>query len=726
MNQNRIQEIIQRFTINLNQQAKVSQLKLIGRETQIKQLTYILSRLIRNNPLLIGSPGVGKTAIVEGLVQRIKQNQVPRYLQGKTIYQLDMMSLRAGANFQGELEARLKVILNYMVQPENNAILFIDEIHMIVGDGGAQGVLNIANLLKPILSRGEIQCIGATTVEEYRRSIEKDGALTRRFSNLLVSEPTAEETLVILQGIRSPLEAYYGLKIYDEALLAAVKLSQRYLTTTYFPDKAIDLLDETCGRISSQMWYEPAEIEAVRRQLKELELSRTSLLPGKEKIADNFHQSEINSLAKKLNDLTAQVKTEDQIIEELNQKKKALVQAEQDLFFYRWEKFDSEKVREKKYSTIPLLQKEIAQLEAKASHNRLRKYFVKSEDLALTIAEKYNLPTEKILTQQRDKLLFLPVLLQARIKGQDHVLRTITRSIFRAWAGIQAPNRPLASFLFLGPTGVGKTEVALTIAEQLFDQKKNLIRLDMTEFSEPHSVSKLLGSPPGYIGFEERSRLEMVREKMNSVVLFDEIEKCHPEIINLLLQILDNGQITLTNGQEVSFRQTIVILTTNLGSEFYLSTSSQKELEENLNQKLKTHFPLEFLNRLDEIIFFNALGEKTTQEIIVRELETFKERVKTEKKIELKYNEKVVEKIFQAVYGKEEDTENLKEHHTRRVVEYGARPIKYYVEKEIGNLVAQGIITNLLRPEGQYCLELEKETNQIKLTRLSLLEPKKD
>lgn len=335
MNQAHIKQIIQRFTVNLNQQAKVSQLKLIGRETEIRQLTYILSRLIKNNPLLLGPPGVGKTAIVEGLVQKIKQGQVPDYLRAKTVYQLDMIPLRAGTKFHGELEERLKVIISYMAQPENNAILFIDEIHTIVGDGGGQGVLSLANLLKPALSRGEIQCIGATTVEEYRRYIEKDGALTRRFSPLMVSEPSGEETLAILHGIRNHLEVYYELKIYDEALLAAVKLSQRYLTATYLPDKAIDLLDETCGRARSQMWYEPAEIEEARHQLRRLELSQVSLLPGKGGEMDSLHQSEINYQTQKLNTLLEQVKVEDQIIEELNQAKKALVQAEQELLFYR-------------------------------------------------------------------------------------------------------------------------------------------------------------------------------------------------------------------------------------------------------------------------------------------------------------------------------------------------------------------------------------------------------
>lgn len=381
-------------------------------------------------------------------------------------------------------------------------------------------------------------------------------------------------------------------------------------------------------------------------------------------------------------------------------------------------------MREKKYSTIPLLQKEIEQLEEKASHNQLRKFFVKSEHLALTIAEKYNLPTEKILAQERDKLIFLPVLLQDRIKGQSHIFRPITNAIFRAWAGIQNPRRPLVSFLFLGPTGVGKTEVALTIAEQLFDQQKNMIRLDMTEFSEPHSVSKLIGSPPGYIGFEDRPRLEMVRERKNSVVLFDEIEKCHPEVINLLLQILDNGQITLTNGQEVNFRQAVVILTTNLGSKFYLSTSSQKDLEGKLNQELKKHFSPEFLNRLDEIIFFNSLGEEAIREIIIRELEEFKAKIKNEKGIKLKYSGEVVEKILQDVYWKEEN-ETSEENYARHVIEYGARPIKYYIEKSVGTLIAQGIITNLLHPESYYCLEVERQTNQIKITSLSLLEPKK-
>ncbi|CFW92783.1 ATP-dependent Clp protease (class III stress gene) [endosymbiont DhMRE of Dentiscutata heterogama] len=711
MNKEKEKAIIERFTKNLNKETKVNELTIIGREREIKQLIYILSRMMKNNPLLIGYPGVGKTALVEGLVQRIKQERVPDYLRGKTVYQLDMMSLMAGTKFQGELEERLKIIFNFMAQPENNAILFIDEIHLIVGAGRSQGALDISNLLKPLLSRGEIQCIGATTQEEYRQYIEKDGALVRRFSNILVTEPGREDTLKILQGIRDYFEIYYELKIYDDALLAAVDFSQRYLTTTYLPDKAIDLLDETCGRVRSEMWYEPEMIEKTRLKLRELEIKKAALKKEKGQETEVFNlEQEIKKQRAKLGELLELDHQENQIIQELNRAKKELAQAERELVIYQQKEIDLTKAAELKYSTIPANQAKVNELETRARHNILRKYFINREDIALTIAQKYDLPIGKILASEQQKLLFLPAILQQRVKGQGQALRAISESIFRSRAGVQDPNRPLASFLFVGPTGVGKTEVALTIAEQLFDQKKNLIRLDMTEFTEPHSISKLIGSPPGYIGFEERPRLEIVREKMHSVILFDEIEKAHPEVINILLQILDNGFLTLANGREVNFRNTIIILTTNLGSELYFENKEMTEIKEELNFELKNHFRPEFLNRLDEIIFFNFLSRKVVKEIISKELQFFIQRIASEKNIKLRYSEEVVEKILDEAYS----------------LEYGARPIKHYIEKKIGTLIGRGIVSQFLHMGANYALNLEEGTKEIKMTVLPALEQKKN
>ncbi|CAI2161603.1 17150_t:CDS:1 [Funneliformis geosporum] len=708
---NREKEIIAKFTENLNQKEKVNELAIIGREKEIKQLVYILSRMLKNNPLLIGYPGVGKTAIVEGLVQKIKQGKVPDYLKGKTIYQLDMMSLMAGTKFQGELEERLKIIFNFMSQPENNAILFIDEIHLIVGAGRNQGALDLSNLLKPLLSRGEIQCIGATTQIEYRQYLEKDEALTRRFSNIPVSEPSFNDALMILHGIRSFLEIYYELKILDDALFSAVKFSQRYLTTKYLPDKAIDLLDETCGRIRGEMWYEPEMITRTRDKLSELEVKEVSISKEQEKQVELLIiRQKISECREKLKKLVEQDEKENRIIQELNKAKREMLQAEKSLINYQQKEIDLTKAAEFKYSIIPILKSKVDRLEAEASTNTFKRHFVNEEDVASTIAKKCDLPVGKVLVDEQQKLFLLPVILQARVKGQSQALRAVTNAIFRARAGIQDPNRPLASFLFVGPTGVGKTEVALTIAEQLFDQKKNLIRLDMTEFSEPHSVSKLIGSPPGYIGFEGKPRLEVVREKMNSVLLFDEIEKCHPEILNILLQILDNGFLTLANGQEVNFRNTIIVLTTNIGSDLYFSKRNQRELKEELEFRLKEHFSPEFLNRLDEVVFFNLLTKEVVREIIVKELELFIRRVAQEKSIKLKYKEEIVEKIFHQAYSEE----------------YGARPIKHYVEREIGTLVAQQIISQFLRPGGHFLLDIEKDTNEIKITVLSLLEQKKN
>ncbi|CAG8538128.1 23902_t:CDS:10, partial [Racocetra persica] len=665
-------EIISRFTENLNQKERIAELTIIGREEEIKQMTYVLSRMIKNNPLLIGPPGVGKTAIVEGLVQRIKRGQVPDYLKNKIIYQLNMMALMAGTKFQGDLEERLKAIFRFMGQPENKAILFIDEIHLIVGAGRSQGALDISNLLKPLLSRGEIQCLGATTQEEYRKYIEKDGALTRRFSNIYVREPSEEESIAILRGNKNNLEIYYELKIQDEALVAAVKMSQRYLTSACLPDKAVDLIDETCGRIHNH-------------------LESTDL------------QQKIEQQKQKLTELTQQDHQESTRIQQLNQAKKNLAQAQKDLENYQLTTIDYNKAGEIKYQLFPQLQEKISHLEQQASQNTLRKYAISPEDIAVTIAKKYDLPLGKILQEEQQKLLFLPGLLAQRIKGQDHALRVVSEAIFRARAGIQDPNRPLAAFLFVGPTGVGKTEVALTIAEQLFDQKKNLIHLDMTDFSEPHSISKLIGPPPGYIGFEEPPRLEIVREKMHSVILFDEVEKCHPAVINLLLQILDNGFLTLADGREVNFRNTILILTSNLGSELYFTTGETDELEGKLHHILKGYFRPEFLNRLNEIVFFNSLTPEVVREIISKELELFIRRVDQEKNIKLRYDQQVIEKIFREAYSPE----------------YGARPVKKYLEKQIGSLIARGIIAQFLKSGGNYLLELEAETQDIKITTFS-------
>ncbi|CAG8811036.1 33393_t:CDS:1, partial [Racocetra persica] len=473
----------------------------------------------------------------------------------------------------------------------------------------------------------------------------------------------------------------------------------------------IDLLDETCGRVRSEMWYEPEMIEKTRLKLRELEIKKAALKKEKDQETEVFNlEQEIKKQRAKLSELLELDHQENQIIQELNRAKKELAQAERELVIYQQKEIDLTKAAELKYSTIPANQAKVNELETRARHNILRKYFINREDIALTIAQKYDLPIGKILASEQQKLLFLPAILQQRVKGQGQALRAISEAIFRSRAGVQDPNRPLASFLFVGSTGVGKTEVALTIAEQLFDQKKNLIRLDMTEFTEPHSISKLIGSPPGYIGFEERPRLEIVREKMHSVILFDEIEKAHPEVINILLQILDNGFLTLANGREVNFRNTIIILTTNLGSELYFENKEMTEIKEELNFELKNHFRPEFLNRLDEIIFFNFLSRKVIREITSKELQLFIQRIALEKNIKLRYSEEVVEKILDEAYS----------------LEYGARPIKHYIEKKIGTLVGRGIVSQFLHVGGNYTLNLEEETKEIKMTVLPALEQKKN
>jgi len=703
MNKNSQVLAIEKFIENLNEKKSLRKQIVIGRDEEIRKVIEILSRKTKNNPLLIGYPGVGKTAVVEGFVQKILNGQVPNYLKNKIVYQLDMITLMAGTKYQGEMEERLKFILDFIAQPENNAILFIDEFHLIMNVGRNQGFLDFSNLIKPALSRGELQCIGATTWEEYQQ-IEKDGALNRRFNSIFVEEPTTEDCIKILQGICANFEIHYQLKIEKEALEVAVRLSQRYLVNNYLPDKAIDLLDETCGRIKSEMWYKPRNIEKIEKTIQKLETE--------EKSQDHsliLTNQEILVQQKKLQELVKKSEEETKNIQELSELKKKYQEQEKHLEVY-YENGNYHEVAQLENSLLPELKNKIAELEEKVSQNSLKKYLISKEDVAFTVARKLNLPVSKILVDEQQKLLFLWNILNQRVKGQSQALQAIANAILRARVGIQNPQRPLGSFLFLGPTGVGKTETALTLAEYLFDQKDNLIRLDMSEFMEPHSVSKLLGAPPGYIGFEQCSLLEIVRQKPYSVILVDEIEKAHLEIINIFLQILDNGLLTLANGRKINFRNTIIIMTSNLGSELYFQEKLPTILQEELNLRLKKYFKPEILNRFDEIIFFNSLSAETTREIIRKELNYFCQRVYQEKFIKLEYKKDVVEKILYEAYSEE----------------YGARSVKRYIEQNIGTMIARRIIINgFLKPGSSCLIETEEKTQEIKITPLSLLKENK-
>lgn len=704
---------IKKFTKNLNQiynQEKEDKLEIIGREKEIKEIIYTLSRLFKNNALLIGHPGVGKTALVEGLVQWIEKKKTPQYLWNKNIYQLDVIALMAGTKFQGELEERLKLILDYMAEPTNNAILFIDEIHALVGTGRSQGQLDISNLFKPKLVKGEIQCIGATTYEEYRQYIEKDGALTRRFSNIIVNEPNADETYRILQGICNYFEKYYKLKISDDALVAAIAFSLRYLNEKYQPDSSIDILDDACSRTKSKMWQEPEIIEQVQKNIQNLEIEKLDQQKNENLTIQSSLQQQIDKQKEALEKLIAQDQKEKLVIQKIIATQEKLYQAKQKFDYFQQTQNYAE-ASKLKYEIIFYLNETLEHLEKEAEKHILRKYFVKKEQIAELIAEKYNLPLKKILTDEQNKLLALFPAFQEKIKGQNQALKAITDCIFRARAEIQDPKKPVASFLFMGPTGVGKTETALIIADQLYDTREKALIFNMTEFSEPHSISKFLGSPAGYIGFEQKTYFESVREKMSNVIVFDEIEKCHSTIINLFLQILDTGLLKLSNGREINFRNSIIIFTSNLGSELYEEDWEQKKLEDELNKELKNHFQPWFINRLDEIVFFNTLNEKTFYEIIRKELKLFTERIEQEKQIKLIYTDRLISNIFKETYSSKD----------------GARPIKHYIEKKIGTAVARNIIFQVIQIANNYVVDIEEETKQIqiKISTLPYLQTKK-
>lgn len=708
------QEIVDKFTKNLNKAYQEEEkIEIIGRKKEIRAIVYVLSRLIKNNLLLIGHPGVGKTAVVEGLVQQIEKKEVPQYLLNKKIFQLDIMALIAGTRLQGDLEERLKIILEYMAKPENNAILFIDEIHSIISSSsGRIPGLDISNLLKPMLSRGEIQCIGATTFEEYYQHIEKDGAFIRRFSIVHVNEPDLQETRQILQEVAVYLETYYKLSVSLEALQATLDFSSRYLTNKFFPDKAIDLLDETCARVRSEMWYQPEVIGIAKKNLEKLEEEKNFLEVQNDAASLWFWKQKIEKQRRTLQQLILQDESEKSLIQEINLVQEELEQLESNLKVFQQAQ-DYVQASKIKYETIPLVKQRVQQLEGQAERNIFRNYLVKKDQIALTVAQKYGLNVEQISLNERKRLLNLLSVFQERIKGQDRVLRTVFDAVIRSWAGVQDPKKPLASFFFVGPTGVGKTEVALTIAEQLFGASNIFWRFDMSEFSEPHSISKFLGSPPGYAGFEQVSRFERLREKMSNLILFDEIEKCHPEVINLFLQILDNGILRLSNGKEVNFRNSIIIFTSNLASEVFFDSDEEdseekedQEIEKKVKQTLKDFFRPEFLNRLDEIVCFRKLDEKVIRKIIVKELVSYLSFIEKEKKVSLSWSSELIDKIFREAYEKE----------------YGARPIKRYIERRIGTLIGKYWNFNVIKTDGIYLIEVDKKTDDFKITLASPLE----
>ncbi len=644
---------------------------VIGRDEEIRSITRVLSRKTKNNPVLIGEPGVGKTAIVEGLALRIVKGDVPTSLKNKKVWELDMASLIAGAKYRGEFEERLKNVLNEIKKSEGEIIMFIDEIHTIVGSGNMEGAMDTSNILKPMLARGEIHVIGATTLNEYRKYIEKDGALERRFQKIKVSEPTVEDTITILRGLKERFEIHHGVTISDKALIAASTLSNRYITDRYLPDKAIDLIDEACATIRVQMDSVPTELDALTRKIMRLEIEKQAIKKEKDEISKH-RVVEIDDTLKELKAKEAKLKEawneEKNISKNINSKKKELEEA-RFLLEKAENEYDLEKAAVLKHGEIPRLEKELQELREK-NNNKLLSDYVDEESIANIISKWTNIPISKLMSGEKEKLLHLEDNLAKRVKGQEQALKLVSEAIMKSRSGIKDPNRPIGSFIFLGPTGVGKTEVARSLAYELFDDEKHMVRIDMSEYMEKFSVSRLIGSPPGYVGYEEGGQLtEAVRRNPYSIVLFDEIEKAHPEVLNLLLQILDDGRVTDSNGRTVDFKNTIIIMTSNIGSEHILDGNTS-----NVEKELKNYFRPEFINRIDEIIVFNPLTKEVIQDILEKIIKDLEQRLPKNMKLDI--SEEAKKYLIDNGYD----------------VNYGARPLKRIVNRTLETLLAKKLL----------------------------------
>ncbi len=653
---------------------------VIGRDEEIRSITRILSRKTKNNPVLIGEPGVGKTAIVEGLAARIVKGDVPNSLKDKTVWELDMGSLIAGAKYRGEFEERLKAVLKKVKDSDGEIIMFIDEIHMIVGSGATEGAVDASNMLKPMLARGEIHCIGATTLNEYRKYIEKDGALERRFQKVQVNEPTVMDTITILRGLKSRFEVYHGVNIKDRALVAAATLSDRYITSRFLPDKAIDLVDEACATIKVQMESVPTELDTLTRKIMQLQIEKEALKKEKDEISKNRTQEinkKLDELKEKESKLRKDWEDEKDINNKISKKKEELENANYKLEVAE-NNYDLESAARLRHGTIPKLENELKELQAK-NKSEILSDTVDDEDIAKIISKWTSIPVSKLVGSERDKLLNLENNLNKRVKGQQEALHLVSDAIIRARAGIKDPNRPIGSFIFLGPTGVGKTEVARSLAYELFDDERHMIRIDMSEYMESHSVARLIGSPPGYVGYDDGGQLtEAVRRNPYSIVLFDEIEKAHKDVFNILLQILDDGRITDSQGRTVDFKNTIIIMTSNLGSDHILENNTNaKEL---VMEELKHTFKPEFINRIDEIIIFNSLSKSVINDILDKIIKEIEYRLK-DKNIKINITNNAKEYIINASYDEK----------------FGARPIKRYVQRNVETMIANEIILDKIK-----------------------------
>ncbi len=696
--QENLENVLEKYGRDIVQAVKDGKIDpVIGRNDEIRSITRILSRKTKNNPVLIGEAGVGKTAIVEGLAQRIVKGDVPNSLKNKTIWELDMGALVAGAKYRGEFEERLKAVLKEVKDSNGDIIMFIDEIHMIVGSGATEGAMDAGNMLKPMLARGEIHCVGATTLNEYRKYIEKDSALERRFQKVTVSEPSVIDTITILRGLKERFEVYHGVNIKDKALVAAATLSNRYITNRFLPDKAIDLVDEACATVKVQMESVPTELDTLTRTIMQLEVEKEAL--KKEK--DDFSKKRIEELDEKISSfkekeakLRSDWESEKEINNKINKKKEEIEKKKRELENAE-DNYDLEQAAILKHGVIPNLEKELKELQL-LNKNEILSDTIDEESIAAIISKWTNIPISKLVGEEKEKLLNLEENMKKRVMGQDDAINLVSDAIIRARSGIKDPNRPIGSFIFLGPTGVGKTEVAKTLAYELFDDERHMIRIDMSEYMESHSVARLIGSPPGYVGYDDGGQLtEAVRRNPYSIVLFDEIEKAHKDVFNILLQILDDGRITDSQGRTVDFKNTIIIMTSNLGSDYILDNLDNSD--KLVMDELKLTFKPEFLNRIDEIIIFKSLKKDIIYKILDKIINDINKRLE-DKKITLELTNNAKDYIINNSYDEK----------------YGARPIKRYVSRNVETLIAKAIINNEIKYDSKIQIDVNDDSLYIK------------